>query len=93
MQYAEENEDVDFVITENEIDAYNDDDDGNLFVELSDEENDAKVEPIDNGNHLRTAKNPTKLIKQTATFNQRSRYSTETDRIRSDIEIRRCRFT
>lgn len=38
-----ENENVDFVITENEIEAYNDDDDDlaeNVFVELSDEEND-----------------------------------------------------
>lgn len=42
-----ESETVDFVITENEIEAYNDDDDDladNLFVELSDEEKDEQEE-------------------------------------------------
>lgn len=49
-----ESECIDFVITENEFEAYNDDDDENMFVELSDEDvqespvhlNDASVEIV-----------------------------------------------
>lgn len=48
-----ENENVDFVITENEIEAYNDDDDDladNLFVELSDDDKDESVQRNDGYN-------------------------------------------
>lgn len=47
------NENVDFVITENEIEAYNDDDDDladNLFVELSDDDKDEPVQRNDSCN-------------------------------------------
>lgn len=43
----EENEAIDFVITETEIEAYNDDDEDNMFVELSDEYDEPDVHPTD----------------------------------------------
>lgn len=48
-------ENVDFVITENEIEAYNDDDDDladNLFVELSDDEKDEQMHPNPNDDNF-----------------------------------------
>lgn len=56
---VQEHENVDFVITENEIEAYNDEDDlaDNLFVELSDEEKDDKLQPNDTCNSELVSKN------------------------------------
>lgn len=58
---VQEHENVDFVITENEIEAYNDDDDDladNLFVELSDgEQEDDNLQPNHSCNSELDAKN------------------------------------
>lgn len=60
-----DNENVDFVITENEIEAYNDDDDDNLFVELSDEES-----VIHSNDSWLASRNSSKPAKQTHAFKQ-----------------------
>ncbi|KAG4068626.1 hypothetical protein HA402_002317 [Bradysia odoriphaga] len=63
-----EGECIDFVITENELEAYNDDDDENMFIELSDEDVESVVHPTD---AVQSVKTSTGVDTQTPVSNNR----------------------
>ncbi|XP_037028366.1 uncharacterized protein LOC119068751 [Bradysia coprophila] len=63
-----EGECIDFVITENELEAYNDDDDENMFIELSDEDVETILQPTDDVPSVKTSAG---LVTQTPVSNSR----------------------